>query len=340
MSDASIIDHLANEYRLERTETAVFVHDILNGIYQLSDPANIAYQSLPLRPQYDDCLYELYTEKWYHIGDEVIHFRYGNEWLMHCFHPSMAHLERSSANSSHLFELFECDSKLIFRYNGRGVEAFEPHNSQYLRGSVSQKLFSTVYKVPDSDWMITLHSAAVSNGHSAVVFPAQAGSGKSTLSALLQVKGFTVLSDDFNVVNRTNGFIYRLPLAISVKEGSKETLFPFYSELNHTEAELATTGKWVHYLPVRNNLPGEKAFFPVSAIVFVQYSDDEPFSFNAVDQKVAIQTLLPETWVNPAPENVACFLDWFKKIPCYRLCYSVNEDAINAITKLFNEDGR
>jgi hypothetical protein len=210
-------------------------------------------------------------------------------------------------------------------------------NSHFLRGAVSQKLFGVLYGVADQDWMVTLHSAAVSDGQTAIIFPAQAGSGKSTISALLQAHGFTVLSDDFNAINRNNGFVYRIPLAISVKEGSLKTLEQFYPELSDILPDKASTGKVVRHLPVENNKIGFRNEFPVKAFVFVRYSEAESFIFEEIEKREAIQTLLPETWVNPDPENVARFFDWFDEIRFYRLQYANYEDAINAIELLFKK---
>jgi len=334
---SEIVAYLSQSYNISEEEIQQFVNDIISWVAQLNDPANKVYHSPELRAEFDDCAFPLFSEKYYLIGDQFICFRYGSEWLMNCFHPTMAHLETNSPIKDHFFEVFESDDLLVFRYKGKAVEAFDIDNSQFLRGAVSQKLFGALYGVADLDWMVTLHSAAVSDGRSAIIFPAQAGSGKSTISALLQAHGFTVLSDDFNIINRNNGFVYRLPLAISVKEGSLQTLAPFYHELSGIVPEKAATGKTVRHLPVENNRPGSATAFPVKAFVFVKYSEAESFIFEEVEKREAIQTLLPETWVNPDPENVAKFFDWFDEISFFRLQYANYEDAINAIELLFRK---
>ncbi|HEY3389661.1 MAG TPA: hypothetical protein VGK38_08835 [Prolixibacteraceae bacterium] len=334
---AEIVDFLNLSYDLSEEEILQFVNDIIAWVDQLNDPVNETYHSPELRAEFDDFAFPLFSEKYYQIGNEFVCFRYGSEWLMNCFHPTMSHLNTNSEIGKHLFEVFEIGDLLIFRYNGKSVEAFDFKNSHFLRGAVSQKLFGVIYGVADQDWMVTLHSAAVSDGQSAIIFPAQAGSGKSTLSALLQAHGFTVLSDDFNAINSKNGFVYRLPLSISVKEGSLKTLELFYPELNEISPEKAATGKIVRHLPVANNIPGSQTAFPVKAFVFVKYSEAEPFVFEEVEKREAIQALLPETWVNPDPENVARFFDWFDEISFYRLQYSDYQEAIDAIELRFKK---
>jgi hypothetical protein len=332
----AIFDYVSSSYNLEDEDSQKFVNEIIEGIIQLNDPANLPYQQPELVPEFNEYQFPLFAEKFYMIGETLFRFRYGSEWLLRCFHPTMAHLETGSQIAEHLFEVFEQDGLLIFRHNGKAIEAFKSENSHYLRGAVSQKLFSVLYEIKDEDWMITLHSAAVSDGKSAIVFPAQAGSGKSTLSAILQAQGFMVLSDDFNAVNQDNGFVYRLPLAISVKEGSLKTLEPYYPTLKEILPEQAATGKIVRHLPVTNNQPGEHTAFPVKALVFMSYAESEPFIFEEIDEREAIQLLLPETWVNPTSENVVQFFTWIEGISFYRLQYAVNQDAITAIDGLFN----
>jgi len=332
-----IVDFLSLSYDLAEEEIQQFVFDIITWVDQLNDPDNKVYHSPELSMEYDDYDFPLFSENHYLIGDQFFYFRYGSEWLMNCFHPAMAHLETCSQENDHLLEVFESGDLLVFRYNGKAVEAFDIENSHFLRGSVSQKLFGVIYDIADQDWMVTLHSAAVSDSQSAIIFPAQAGSGKSTISALLQAHGYTVLSDDFNAINRINGYVYRLPLAISVKEGSLKTLEPFYPELTGITPAMAATGKLVRHLPVENNKTESKKAFPVKAFVFVKYSESEPFIFKEVEKREAIQTLLPETWVNPDPENVAKFFDWFDEIRFYDLQYSNYQDALDAIKLLFNK---
>lgn len=334
---SEIIDYFICTYNATFEASQGFATEIIDGINRLNDPTNTVYQPPEVRVEYDNYSYPNFSEKYYLIGNTTVCFRYGNEWLMSCFHPTMAHLESNAKSSDQLFEVFELNDLLIFRYNGKAVEVFAAENSHYLRGEVSQKLFGALYGIDDHDWMVTLHSAAVSDGKSAIIFPAQAGSGKSTLSAILQAHDFTVLSDDFNAINRMNGFVYRLPLAISVKEGSLKALAPFYPELAEIIPEKAVTGKVVRHLPVANNKPGLPTAFPVKAFVFVKYSEAEPFVFEEVDRREAIQTLLPETWVNPDPENVAQFFNWFDGISFYRLQYSDYHDALDAISLLFKK---
>lgn len=334
---SGIVDYFISCYNVIIDDSQKFVNEIIEEINRLNDPVNAVYQPLELHAEFDNSSFCLFSEKFYLIGNELVCFKYGSEWLMNCFHPAMAHLESDSTSSDQLFEVFELNDLLIFRHNGKAMEAFFVENSHYLRGAVSKKLFGVLYGVDDSDWMVTLHSAAVSDGKSAIIFPAQAGNGKSTLSAILQAHDFTVLSDDFNAINRMNGYVYRFPLAISVKEGSLKVLTPFYAELAEIIPEKAATGKVVRYLPVANNKPGLPAAFPVKAFVFVKYSETEPFVFEEVERREAIQTLLYETWVNPDPENVAQFFNWFDKISFYRLQYSDYHDAIDSISLLFKK---
>jgi hypothetical protein len=184
--------------------------------------------------------------------------------------------------------------------------------------------------------MLTLHAAAVTDGTRAIVFPAKAGSGKSTLSALLHAHGFQLLSDDFLAMDFNHQKIYPLPVAATIKEGSMDVLSPFYPELRQIPVEHAYTGKQVRYLPVNRKFNSNEGYL-AKHFVFITYLPDSPCLFNQVPKKLALQSLLEETWVNPTPSSVKEFFKWFDKTKFFELKYSETSDAIEVVSKLFTQ---
>jgi hypothetical protein len=332
-----IINDFKDKYGLNLSEGKKFVEDIIERTEAYCNPDNAPYKSPELVNDFKNITFEIFSENHYHIGDKSITFHYGTDWLMNCFHPFIVHLEETTLSTrDFLFEVFEHSGLLVVRCNGEIVEVFRPKDLNYLRGCVWQKLYGVLYDLNEEDWMITLHASGISNGKSSIIFPAQAGSGKSTLAALLQSNNFTIISDDFITIDRKFGFSYRLPAAISIKEGSVKILSQYYPELNDIVSQKASTAKIVRYLPLKNNLDGTENKFPVKAFVFVNYSPDEPFTISKVGKKEALKALLAETWVNPDPENVVEFFNWIDDKEFYRLKYSDNVDAVQCISKLFS----
>jgi hypothetical protein len=178
--------------------------------------------------------------------------------------------------------------------------------------------------------MCTLHSSGVHFNNKAIVFSAAAGSGKSTVSAILKASGLGYISDDF-IAATPDGNVYPFPASISVKEGSFAVLSKYYPELGDKELEKASTGKMVRYLPANNYSTELKNGIPVTGFIFVEYQAKSDFCLNAVSKKEAVQLLLKETWVNPKTEFVTAFFNWIEKTNFYRMTYSDNETMISTI---------
>jgi hypothetical protein len=280
--------------------------------------------------------YDPIDERKYEIGNKTFSFSYQNKSTMECVHPILAHLEIKNNNvSDHLFELFETGENLIIRVDGKVTADFRIGESGYLKASALLQITGFLHAIDPDEWMMTVHASGVTDGKAAILFPAQAGCGKSTLAALLQIKGYTVISDDFITIDRHTKRVFSIPAAITIKEGSVPILAPYYPELAATRSEKAYTGKMVRYIPLLNN-DRTMSSFPLKHLIFVNYSSEKKYSFEKVSKKDAIQALLPETWVNPKPGNIRSFFNWFNTIDFYRLTYQHQDDAFSTISRLFN----
>lgn len=280
---------------------------------------------------------KFYSEKTYSFNNLLIKISYGDRELEDVIHPLVAHFKFDKQSSpNHLFEIFRHSDKLFFKANGNFVEELKINETGYLKAAVLLRLLSILHEVKHEHWMMTIHAAAVTDGSSAVVFPAMAGSGKSTLAALLHAHGFNMLSDDFLAMDVINKSIYQLPVAATIKDGSFDVLSPYFPELNDISLEKAYTGKEVRYLPINNSL-NTKVGFMAKKFVFITYCAGEPLKFEMVSKKIALQALLHETWINPIPSVVTEFFDWFNKTQFFELKYSKTSDALKIVKGLFKE---
>ena len=82
-----------------------------------------------------------------------------------------------------------------------------------------------------SYYVAALHASAISDTKSTILFSAQAGSGKTTISSLLRASGLRLISDDFVPIDGITGLVFPFPTAVSVKEGSIPVLSPYYPSL-------------------------------------------------------------------------------------------------------------
>jgi HprK-related kinase A len=67
---------------------------------------------------------------------------------------------------------------------------------------------------------LMLHAAVIERGGQAVLMPAEPGSGKSTLTAVLVHRGWRLLSDEFALIRPSDGMVIPLARPISLKNES------------------------------------------------------------------------------------------------------------------------
>jgi len=72
-----------------------------------------------------------------------------------------------------------------------------------------------------------LHAGTVAFGDRALIMPGNPGSGKSTLSAALHLRGARLLSDEFGLVRPEKGDLLPMPRGIPLKNASIEAILEF-----------------------------------------------------------------------------------------------------------------
>ncbi len=270
----------------------------------------------------------------YKTGKKIVSVYYGSERIKFAIHPLIAHLETNKNEKlQHKLECFENNGLLISKYNGKVIEAFRTSDVEYFTGGVRQLMYSILYNTDYNNWMSMLHASGITAGNRAILFSAAAGSGKSTISAILKAHGYGFLGDDF-IATGKNGNAFAFPAAISIKEGSVKILSEFYPELTNVQTVKTFIGKSVKYIPVFNLINEWEKGTPVTAFVFVQYSKSGEFIFENVKKTDALQLLLKETWVNPEPEIVTRFLNWVEETPFFKLQYSHTQQALDAVKQI------
>ena len=77
---------------------------------------------------------------------------------------------------------------------------------------------------------LMLHAGSVAVGDQALIMPGTPGSGKSTLSAALHLRGARLLSDEFGLVRPERGDMLPMPRGIPLKNTSIEAILEFEPE--------------------------------------------------------------------------------------------------------------
>jgi hypothetical protein len=199
-------------------------------------------------------------------------------------------------------------------------------------------IINEVYNKSDDFWLMTVHAAAVTNGRKTILIPAESGSGKTTMAALLQKEGYQLISDDFVPIDRNRFCAWPFPIALSVKQGSMDVLSSIYPVLEKEPVTLTTTKKKVRYLTPNYNPEISDLVFPIKEVVSIKYDPEVEFEFKKADQIKAIKLMLDQSWILPHAGNAGIFLDRVSHWSFYELTYSNNEKAVEAISRLFNND--
>ena len=83
---------------------------------------------------------------------------------------------------------------------------------------------------------LLLHAGVVERGGRAIVMPALPGSGKSTLTAALTLRGFRLLSDEFGVVRLGDARLLRMLRPLALKNESIDVIATVRAECRHWSA--------------------------------------------------------------------------------------------------------
>jgi len=278
--------------------------------------------------------YPVYSTHCYDMKNKVIEFSFETQWLENYIHPLIKHLETNKEfTGKSCFELFTYNKKVYFRIDKKIIGSWDKDESHLTKGRIFIELVNVLHNKSEADWLMTVHASAISNGHKTILFSAAPGSGKSTIAALMQTRGFKIISDDFVPIERSTLKAFPFPIAVSVKEGSLDLLKPHYPELENNPIIILNPEKRIKYLPINNRIM--KMAFPVNEFIFIKYDSSVDFELEKIEPANAVKTLFEEAWIPPQPDNVAIFLDKITGISFYRLTYSNNIKALDAISQLF-----
>ncbi len=329
---------LSARYGTAEEEAFRFAREVAEGLERFSDPANQEYRPPAVTPEIREARFRPWSEKHYLLPGGGFTFRYGQRNLQRWFHPLLAHLETAAKPAGAVrIELFRHAGLLVFRLGGRIAELFRERDLAYLKGAVFQRLCGVVHGIAPRGWMMTLHASGITDGRRALLFSGESGSGKSTLAALLHARGYGLVADDFTPVGKKREQACNFPALLSVKEGAVGVLAPHYPRLREGLPVVRSGARRVRYLPPQQEKAWQPASYPVAALLFVRYEPDAGCRLEPCSPGEALPGLLAETWVHPSAANVRRFFAWVSRTRFYRLTYSDNRTALEAVVQLFDK---
>jgi hypothetical protein len=191
---------------------------------------------------------------------------------------------------------------------------------------------------------LLFHAAVIGRQGQAVVLPAEAGCGKTTLAAALAARGHLFFTDELAVLDKRTQKILPLPLPMSIKPGSTAILQRYYPDLAAKPPHPRADGQSVRYLlPPGGSLPtGDLPGASVEALVFPRYRAGAQTSLLPLDKVTALQRLVQTGSSDRelTEADIEAVLAMVERHPCYALEYAALEEVIELLERTFACLGR
>ena len=335
----TIAHECSHRYGLSYNECLQFVNDIRSNIKQMNKYVEIADQDETYPDKLKTKKFKIFSTRRYQITENIIELSVENQRFESYLHPLIGYLETDNTNKKiSLFELFEYEGKSVFRLNGEVKGIWTRDETNRLIGFLYMSLINEMYGKTDDFWLMTVHAAALTNGRKTILIPAESGSGKTTMAAMLQNHGYQLISDDFVPIDRHLFRAWPFPIAMSVKQGAMDVLSQIYPDLEKNPIKLTSSKKNVRYLTPYYNPEFSELAFPIKEVVSIKYDPLVEFEFKKADKLKSIKLLLDQSWILPNAGNAGAFLDQVSQWSFSQLTYSNTEKALEAISKLFDHD--
>jgi hypothetical protein len=335
----TIASECAIRYGLPFDECLKFVNDIRSNIQQMNQPVEISDRAENYPIELRTKKFIPYSTKRYHLTENLIEFSFENQQFESYFHPLISYLETNKTSDKiSYFELYEYEGRSVLRLNGEIKGIWNLDSTHNLIGFTYMSMINAMYNKKDDFWLMTVHAAALTNGRKTILFPAESGNGKTTIAALLQSRGYQLLSDDFVPIDRHLFRAWPFPIAMSVKNGAIKVLSSLYTGLDQRPLTKTAANKTVRYLSPDYTAEFSGLAFPIKEIILIKYDSTVDFEFKTADRLNSIRLMLDQSWILPNPGNSGIFLDQVAQWSFYQLTYSNNEKAMEAIATLFDHD--
>lgn len=336
-SKKEMISYLTINYTVTSTVARNLVNDIIQRIHQFDLPG-LFEKVMPETELPHLEKVKPYSIKNYLLGNSSISIVYENQIFESIIHPLISHLETSEKELERTnYEILSIGEKIGLRKDGSFLGIYTWEETHFLKGKFFMEMAGIAHNISEGEWLMAVHASGITNGKKAILLSAVPGGGKTTLSAILIKNGFQLVSDDFVPVDR-NIRAYPFPVAMSVKEGSVNTLMPYYPTLADKPLKQVTSEKKVRYLSGELNLVPLSGSYPFNEVVFVEYNPKFKCRLKKLSKAEGLIRILEQSYITPQKEFAGIFINWALKASFYKLTYSDNLNAIETLTIMFGNE--
>ncbi|MBN8449183.1 MAG: HprK-related kinase A [Candidatus Accumulibacter sp.] len=236
---------------------------------------------------------------------------------------------------------------------GRGLRTFLKPQSRFLIDGVQPfDPFPREQAFPHFEWGVNwcfaqrfnqhvlLHAGALALGDGAVIMAAPPGSGKSTLTAAMMLRGFRLLSDEFGVLCPRTGQLWPMLKPLALKNRSIDVIRDYAEEAILGPIYKATRkGDVAHLAPTDDSVDARRLPAHPRLVIFPSFREGAPLTTRRLPAEDAFARLafnsfnygvLGETSFNA----VADVID---SCPAFALEYSRFDEAVESLRAMLAE---
>jgi len=331
----------AKKYKLDISDCLRFVISINEGLKECYKPLanNFKNNIIPDYTKYVDM--NKFSTRYYIIGGKRLSIIYYSRQAEYYIHEPLAHLETSRfiGVADEQFEILSHDGCQVLLKNGNQDINCVFDDFIKLKKHLFIEIANIIYDKSSNDWISFIHASALTDGKQTLLLSSPSGSGKSTMAALMQTRGFQIVSDDFVPIDARLKCAYPFPAAISVKHGAFPLLTSYYNQLQDDSYNgYIYANKSIRYVYPKINSHVEMVGKPVKTIVFIHYNPHKKCKIKKIPLLEALKLYHEQSWVSSDPEHVKTFLKWFVKLNFYNLEFGDTAKGMDKISAIFNNN--
>jgi HprK-related kinase A len=187
---------------------------------------------------------------------------------------------------------------------------------------------------------LLLHAGVVERGGRAIVMPALPGSGKSTLTAALSLRGFRLLSDEFGVVRMEDSRLLRMLRPVALKNESIDVIQRFEpAAVIGPRFPKTHKGTVAHLAPLASHVDARHEVAAPALVVFPRFDRTAGVELEPVKKMRAFARLAVNSFNYHAlgPDAFDALGQLVEESSCWQLRYGDLEGAIKALGDLLDQ---